>query len=288
MAYLGLLLLPQGLVGQGFGGSYLSFDETLALPDANHIHIGKKAINVPLSQGNQISLIPPDMAQISPSYIKSVTTDTLPSAGGADSCISVCRLDTLFLSEDIFLRNVEIVVAYYLDGTYKGTSSFGRDLLNQMGRITQNGASISITDIAPGSITFKGRIARLGQVDPNNQPAFPFQQGDLNEIRLIKGNSQALTEQYQSELEAMLSQQPLICSFPSIDPNVPPQAALARLQNRITIRYFEPFHAQRAEALGEVIAFLLDLPLGDIFAEDMLSAYNGVPPVRDYLEVWMQ
>ena len=283
-----LLLCFSGVFAQGFGGSYLSFHEQISLPDAQHISLANSPLQVPLVAGNALRLIPPDMAKLDKRFIKSVTTDTLPALTGPDSCISTCLLDTLYLNSKLFLTQVEIEVAYFTDGTFKGKSSFGRGLLRELGSTRQNGRQIEISDVNPANLTKAARLAHIQNLDPNTQAAFPFQTGDLQEIRLIKGNTQGETEAIMSKMESLFDLQPVFCSFPSVDPNVPPQAALNRLQNRVTIRYFEPFHAQRAEALGEVMSFLFGIPMSDIEAEDMLPAYNGTPPARDYLEVWVQ
>lgn len=272
----------------------LSWSAVLHLPDADHVSLPVPggALSVPLGPGDIIRLVPPDMAALAPAGVLSVETDTFPQGNGPARCLSRCLVDTLFLGDGLFLTGVEIEVPFFEDGTYEGASSFGIETLNQLGQVGQpiplpsGGAELRIVSVEAGRQTMLGRRLSLEQLQPG--PAFPLAQGDLQEIRLIRGNDRPATRIAMEVLLLALLANPHFCQDPTADPAIPPQKALDRLPKPYTVRFFEPAHAMRAEALAEVVAYFFQVPRSQVAVEDMLPAYQGQPPLRDYLEIWVK
>lgn len=288
------LAFSAGLLAQAAVSNYVRFDKEIALPDLTHLPLYACDNQlVELEQGSKISLIPPDMAKIDRSRILRIVSDTLAARLGKAKVISICELDTLYISKDLFLTHVEVEVPYFVDGTYEGTSSFGWEVLNQISTCrgpVQSGtqASLLLESVEPSALSFESRYQNLLNLAPATASEFPFHVGDVYEIRLIKCNSLAKTESKIDYMEDLLYRQPLFCKSPSVDPMVPPSSALTRIQSPITIRYFEASHKERADALGECLSYLFQVPMSDIEVVDMRPAYGGNSPESDYMEVWFQ
>ncbi len=274
---------------------YFVFDTNISLVDAEHIEIfGIDNSPVILNAGSQLMLIPPDMAKVDQKYIQQVRTDTISMASGLDKCISTCFLDTFFINEDLFLSDVRIEVPYFIDGTYEGASEIGWKVFNQLGDckgpVMKSDSSfvIHIERMDPAFMTLRGRLKNLLAIDSDTDPQFPLQWGDIEEVRLIKCNTRGATQQQIEIMNDLLSKQSFFCEAPTVDPQVPPAKAVARIDKAVTVRFFEPIHEERAVAVAESISYLFGIPMEEIKVEDMLSAFGGTPPFQDYLEVWFQ
>lgn len=290
--YSSLILLCLGAMPEQ-RDSFLTIDRDIILPDIDHIELyGLGNQSILLNTNNQITLIPPDMAKIDRNRILRIKTDTLKGTTGVAKCISDVLIDSLFITEELFLTNARIDVHYNLDGTFDGESVFGWQALNQIGTCNGpsrgSGGSILIQGINPSNMTFNARFKTLATLALDEDSDFPFQPGDLDEIRLIKCSSQLSTENKINGMEDLLNQQPVFCTTPSVDPQVPPQTAISHIHHPVTIRFFEPYHAGRASALADCISFLFVIPISDVYVQDMLPAYNGIPPIKDYIEIWFQ
>lgn len=274
--------------------SYFLFDAELPMAADGSLTIHPaNPLEVQMDQGNSLRLTPPDMALIPPARIISFASDTI-SRQGPDEIVMDMVLDTLFLTEAVYLTTVPVEVRAFDDRTFEGVSTLGRGLLAQIGRVS---GGLRGTPAGQGSLIIEG-------VDPSMVPAsqrfdfylgslfpfsagFPFQQGDLAEIRLISCNNLDDTFFILEELEYLFEQQPVYCASPSVDPAIPPSAAVARLGSQVTVRYFEAAHAQRAEALAELISGLFGIAPANVQTEDMRPFYGGNTPIQDYIEIWI-
>ncbi|MEM9987197.1 MAG: hypothetical protein AAF804_19050 [Bacteroidota bacterium] len=286
-----LLCLGTLIFGQTSNSTwvYFSLEHQIELGSDQSLTLLRDAsLPVPLGAGAQVKLVPPDMALVPQDRILRFAQDTLANPSGPSSIISTCWLDTLFIDQGVFLTEVPVQVSYFADGTYEGTSSFGQDLLLEIGEweLSTDQESLIFKEISLANQTPDFRLHKLTQITPGAY--FPFQTNDIEEIRLIRASSSLEVDRKIDLLENLLTSQPLFCTQPSTDPQLPPASALARIQAPVTVRYFEPFHAERASALGEGVAYLLGLPPTEVVIEDMLPSYQGQVPVQNYLEVWVK
>jgi hypothetical protein len=296
MKTISLLCIQLFFLTVAFGQSlpgYLTFSYTIDMQDEEHLQIaalGNKAIKVDSSK--RINFIPPDIASLDQARIVSVENDTIVNKKGKNKCISHCLVDTLFITDDLFLINTVVDVSFFLDGTYKGESSFGWGSLQQAGRCTRpsRGSSsrnqLVITDCSPSNLTYSAKIKNLHNLDPVNDPDIPFKGGSIQEIRLIKCSTNPIVEERLILVKTLLDPPNIFSQDYSIDPKVPPQNALARIKNTVTIRYFEATYAEQAEGMADCISYLFGVPRSQIFVENMLPYYGGIPPIQDYLEIW--
>ncbi len=289
------LLCFMGLSALAFGQNsnsdwvYFSLEHQIELGPDQSLNLLKDAsLAIPLQDGAEVKLIPPDMAMIPQERILRFELDTITNPNGPSSILSTCWLDTLYIDKDIFLTDIPVQISYFEDGTYEGTSGFGQDLLLEIGEweISADQHSLTFNQVSLANQTPLFRLEKLRQMNPGAY--FPFQIDDIEEIRLIRASSSSDVDQRIFLLENLLSTQPLFCKQPSTDPQLPPASALARIQAPVTVRYFEPFHAERASALGEGVAYLLGLQPTEVVIEDMLPSYQGQVPVQNYLEVWVK
>ncbi|MEM6261721.1 MAG: hypothetical protein AAGI38_04370 [Bacteroidota bacterium] len=280
---------------QSLTPDFLVVDKPIYLPDVDHIELaGCGGCKLPLNNFSNIKLIPPDMAKFPQDAIISIQQDTFRVFSGSDKIIARCILDTLFITDEVFLKNAEVEVVYFVDGTYEGTSSFGWQVFNQIGTCSGPAAFSStqsrmvIENILPENLTFEARMNHLTDLAVVADFNYPFQPGDVSEIRLVRCSDQPATVNRIASMESLFQQQPTFSENPSTDPNIPPDAAVNRIQNPVTVRYFDENHADRATSLGQVVSFLFQVPMADILIEDMRPSYRGTPPVKDYLEVWFR
>ncbi|MEO1415219.1 MAG: hypothetical protein AAFW00_08075 [Bacteroidota bacterium] len=290
------------------------FDLHVPLADLDQIELsalGGKTIK--MVSDDKIRLTPPDMSKLDQKRIISFSQDTFPAASGPDIVVTICEIDTFFVNQDIFLTNVPVEVQTFIDRTFKGKSTFGWQILRQVGStngpvLNQNGNPEiaiaipmtlqikdeedliqAIADEEPSvSIPTQPAPPPSSTYNPAQDPNLPFRAGDIEEIRLIKCNDQSETQGHLRDTESFLNQYIVFCARTSVDPAIPPIAAVNRIQNTLTIRYFQPFDAERATSLGEILGEQLNIPSSQILVEDMLPAYNGVPPRQDYLEIWFK
>lgn len=274
--------------------SYFSFDAELPLEADGSIMIHpENPLRMEVDQSNVITLTPPDMGKISPSRIMSFDSDTLRRSGPDEIVMSIL-LDTLFLTESIYLTSVPVEVRAYEDRTFEGKSTLGYLVLNQIGQVSGPGRSaqtghpsLLVRNLDPSMIPDHQKFDfYAGNLVPFST-SFPFTQGDLVEIRLISCNNLDDTFYYLEELEFLFQQNSIYCDQVTIDPTIPPTAAVSRLPSRITVRYFEAVHQERAEALTDLISGLFDMPVSAVQIEDMLPFYGGNTPVNDYIEIWL-
>lgn len=270
-------------------------DLVVNLPAIDQIRLealGNQAIA--LTADTLISLIPPDMARLDQRRILGCENDTFASVIGPDQVLASCWVDTLFITPTVYVENARVEVQYFADGTYEGSSSFGWQALSELGPVSgpipvaSGGAQLFVEQNRATPTPVSSSAVSSGSFDPSTYPQFPFTIGDIDEIRLIKCNTYPATESRLASMDQFLGENVVFCNELSVDPIVPPQKALNRINYPITIRYFEPVHAERATVLAEVIADQLQISNIDVHIEDMLPSYKGVPPKRDYLEIWFK
>ncbi|MEL6695684.1 MAG: hypothetical protein AAFP89_05555 [Bacteroidota bacterium] len=290
------------------------FDLHVPLADLDQIELsalGGKTIK--MVSNNKIRLTPPDMSKLDQKRIISFSQDTFPATSGPDIVVTICEIDTFFVNQDVYLTHVPVEVETFTDRTFKGKSTFGWQVLRQIGATTgpilnQNGnPEIEIAIPMTPQIKDEDDIVQAiaeeepsvsapilpppppsSTYNPTQDPNLPFRAGDIEEIRLIKCNDQSETQGHLRDTESFLNQYIVFCARTSVDPAIPPVAAVNRIQNTLTIRYFQPFDAERATSLGEILGEQLNIAPSQILVEDMLPAYNGVPPRQDYLEIWFK
>ncbi|MEM7655800.1 MAG: hypothetical protein AAF399_06700 [Bacteroidota bacterium] len=273
---------------------YFAFETILDLPDEQHIYLNPGGTRpIALGSGYEIRLIPPDMALIDQARIQQTKADTIAQSGGPALIRTTCWVDSLFLTSDLFLLDFPMVIEYYEDGTFEGVSTFGWELFQRLGecvgpQMEAGQAILRIRNLPADHLSETARFRHLLTVDPILATSLPFQTGDLGEIRLIGCNRRPQTQEKISSLATLLGNQALYCQSHSVDPQVPPIPAVSRLQQPVTVRFFEDQHQERAQALAEAIAYLFDMEQQEVLVEDMQAAYNGRVPIQDYLEVWVR
>lgn len=269
--------------------SYFSFDAELPLEADGSIMIHpENPIRMEVNQSRIVKFTPPDIGKISPSRILSFESDTLRRSGPDEIVMSIL-LDTLFLTEVMYLTSVPVEVRAYEDRTFEGKSTLGTSILTQLGQVsassTQGG--LMIRNLDPSMIPNNQKFDfYAGNLVPFSA-SFPFTQRNLAEIRLISCNNLDDTFYYLEELEFLFQQSRIYCNQVTTDPTIPPSAAVSRLPSRITVRYFEAAHQTRAEALADLISGLFSIPMASVQVEDMLPFYGGNTPIHDYIEIWL-
>jgi hypothetical protein len=285
------------LAGPALAQSPWAFEVRIPLPGSDQItwQAGAQSVQTTLDSGNRLVLMPPDMAQVDPGRIQLVQTDTLPPQGNSPArYVAHCVVDTLFFGERLFLTDVPVEVPYFADGTFAGTSRLGWHVFDGVGvcrgpQVTDGGEpSLVIQRVAAAAQPLEARFQQLLTWDESQASLFPLQAGDIEEVRLIRCDDAPSTRQRLATMKRLLSAHAQFCAGTSVDPAVPPAAALARIQHPVTIRYFEAQHAPRAEAMAQLLAYLLAIPSTEIFVENMVPHYGNHPPVLDYLELWFR
>lgn len=269
--------------------SYFSFDAELPLePDGSLLIHPENPIRMDVDQSGILTLTPPDMGKIPSSRILRFESDTLQRSG-PDEIVMSLLLDSLFLTDAIYLTSVPVEVRAYEDKTFEGKSTLGTSVLNQLGQVSASStqASLMIRNVDPAMISDNQKFDfYAGNLVPFSA-TFPFAQGGLAEIRLISCNNLDDTFYFLEELEFLFQQTRIYCDQVTTDPSIPPSAAVSRLPSRITVRYFEAAHQVRAEALTDLISGFFSIPAAGVQVEDMLPAYGGNTPIQDYIEIWL-
>ncbi len=132
-----------------------------------------------------------------------------------------------------------------------------------------------------GSITIDNRRKQiiLKKIEPLGNMV------KLDKLKLIAGNNQAFstidnlrTQTFNQQINELIIDQILV------DNNIPPQRALDRLPNKITIRYFDKKDMNKVTLLHSLIAHLYDN--STISIEDMTPYFSQAIP--NYIELWIQ
>lgn len=269
--------------------SYFSFDAELPLETDGSLTIHpENPIRMEVDQSGTLKLTPPDMGKIAPTRILRFESDTLRRSGPDEIVMSII-LDTLFLTDAIYLTSVPVEVRAYEDRTFEGKSTLGTAVLRQLGQLSASTtqASLLIKNLDPVMISNTQKFDfYAGNLFPFSA-SFPFSPGDLAEIRLISCNNLDDTFFYLEELEFLFQQTRMYCDQVTVDPSIPPSAAVSRLPSRITVRYFEAAHQVRAEALTDLISGFFSIPAASVQVEDMRPFYGGNTPIHDYIEIWL-
>ncbi len=275
------------------GGLFLTGDLTLTRNNEIRLPVPGGVLDIPMVPDDEIRLTPPDMATLAPRGVIRVLTDTIPQNSGPARCVSHVLVDTLYLGDGLFLTQAEITVPFFADGTFTGTSSFGRGALAPIGTLTGpmelgdlKGYGYRFEEVNPANQTILGRRLSLESMGP--QPGFAIQDGDLARIHMVQCSNRSELQIQMDALTMILMGDYPFCDQDTYDHNIPPANALARLSKPVTIRYFESAHAERAEAMADVVAYLFGIPRSEVMVEDMQPNYGANPPIEDYLEIWMK
>ncbi|MEL7196075.1 MAG: hypothetical protein AAFO96_26820, partial [Bacteroidota bacterium] len=113
------------------------FDLHVPLADLDQIELsalGGKTIK--MVSDNKIHLTPPDMSKLDQKRIISFSQDTFPATSGPDIVVTICEIDTFFVNQDVYLTHVPVEVETFTDRTFKGKSTFGWQILRQIGATT--------------------------------------------------------------------------------------------------------------------------------------------------------